>query len=775
MKKVLKEKKIILPILLIQLFILIAETPFLFLNNYSFHLDSSDFSGGESYFDSSKNATVVESEYPQTVDSKEFSLPRGVYRIYFNYKTTDDQRHNVLIKTNVTDYAPIKTNSVTLYREKNSMDYLFYVNKKTDNILISLNYDGGEKAYFEIDSVDIVRTNIYSRITIFTSILAIIICDFFLLLALSGWFTQKRKLTFALLFGCAILSSAPLLTDYVTTSGDYIYHLLRIEGVKDGILSGYFPIRIYPNWVFGYGYIDAAMYGNILLYIPAVFRIVGFSVTASFKALVISGNLIAIATSYLCFKKMFKDNVYAGVLGTYLYTLMPYRMMCIHDFGNVGFFCASSFMPLILLGLYKIFTDDVNDKKYKYNFLIATAGICGVFLNHILSTEIIAVFIILICLILIKRVFVFKRFLQLLATLVSSLAISIYFIIPFLDNLRQNLQIKNVSARTIQEMGIFPTQFLSLFVNHGSHTFYGPQGMTDCYDSTSGFALTFGLFVFLIILFTKEKGKRKTVQVGIFFAVLAVLAGYMCTLFFPWDFLQSLNGLFETMISSLQFPTRLIMITGVFLIVVTLCAYAYLTEDENKKKFAKIFWSVEMGLVVIATLYLNNDLMVKGPVLRIYDMCEVGTGNVAGGEYLFYGLKDDYIRLFTYRNESASENVTVNEYKKDGLKCNVTCTNTSAEEGYIELPLLYYIGYKAYDTNTGETMTCIYGNRCDIRVLIPSGYNSSFEVKYTGRGYWKLGDMASAGSLILLCVWFIICKKKDRAAQKPELQKSKKK
>lgn len=66
-------------------------------------------------------------------------------------------------------------------------------------------------------------------------------------------------------FGLALLllfSSLPLLQDTMLSSGDLGYHMLRMMGIKDGILAGQFPVRIAPKWQQGYGYASSIFYGR---------------------------------------------------------------------------------------------------------------------------------------------------------------------------------------------------------------------------------------------------------------------------------------------------------------------------------------------------------------------------------------------------------------------------------------------------------------------------------------------------------------------------------
>ena len=46
---------------------------------------------------------------------------------------------------------------------------------------------------------------------------------------------------------------------------DLMYHMLRTEGVKEALLEGNFPARIYMNFYNGYGYGSPLFYPDIFL------------------------------------------------------------------------------------------------------------------------------------------------------------------------------------------------------------------------------------------------------------------------------------------------------------------------------------------------------------------------------------------------------------------------------------------------------------------------------------------------------------------------------
>ena len=139
-------------------------------------------------------------------------------------------------------------------------------------------------------------------------------------------------------FGLALLllfSSLPLLQDTMLSSGDLGYHMLRMMGIKDGILAGQFPVRIAPKWQQGYGYASSIFYGETLLYVGALFRLIGFSFITSYRLFLLFINALTILVAYYSFRKIFEDrNI--GLLCTVLYTLSVYRLSKTYICGSLG-------------------------------------------------------------------------------------------------------------------------------------------------------------------------------------------------------------------------------------------------------------------------------------------------------------------------------------------------------------------------------------------------------------------------------------------------------
>ena len=100
-----------------------------------------------------------------------------------------------------------------------------------------------KKLYQNIKDIKIEETNrLYGKYIFY----AFVIC---LLIGGLSIFNKKevstKKIILALL-GIIMASCYPIYTDYLMAGADMPFHLLRIEGIKEGLITGYFPVKIHP-------------------------------------------------------------------------------------------------------------------------------------------------------------------------------------------------------------------------------------------------------------------------------------------------------------------------------------------------------------------------------------------------------------------------------------------------------------------------------------------------------------------------------------------------
>jgi hypothetical protein len=564
-------------------------------------------------------------------------------------------------------------------------------------------------------------------------------------------------------FGLVLLllfSSLPLLQDAMLSSGDLGYHMLRMMGIKDGILAGQFPVRIAPKWQQGYGYASSIFYGETLLYVGALFRLIGFSYITSYRLFLLFINALTILIAYYSFRKIFEDR-YIGFLCTVLYTLSIYRLSKTFICGSLGETLGILFLPLIAYGFYRVFTQNIANKEYRYSWIPLTIAFAGLVQSHLLTGEQVGAFTILLCLILIKKVFRKETFCSLAKTVIYSVLLSAWFLVPFADYmLRGDFTIQHVSGRTIQHRGLYLPNMLFTFFRNGYNVFYADNGMAESQPMGMGIALTVALLLWAGMLFFRKTAhlRKEEKALGNIAGGFAVLAMCMCLSVFPWDKIQSLNGITAMLVSSIQFPNR-------FLTIATLCAVlvAGVVAKEIRGQYEthglQLYFAGMIVLTLCSSIYMMDDMLQTCDNYRIYGEEGMGSGYIAGAEYLPYGAD---AALFWTHDPYAGEMVAITDYHKDGIKIEMHCQNRGDKTEIVELPLLYYYGYRAYDKITGQELTITTSGNYAVCVEVPAGYEGTVQVTFVSPWYWRVAEVVSYLSLLGLIAGVAMEKKRER-------------
>ena len=176
----------------------------------------------------------------------------------------------------------------------------------------------------------------------------------------------------------AFIASIPLMMDGLFKQQDLIFHLNRIEGIKEGLASAKdFPVRIQPQWLNG--------------------------------------------------------NRRAGLAGAAIYTLNLYRLTNIYVRAALGELVAMTFFPLVFWGLWHIFTQDLQKIKKDKVWILLSAGYLGILFSHLISCEMIGMLTVLICVFRIKKIFVKERFFALLKAFLGIVAGGAWYWLPLLE------------------------------------------------------------------------------------------------------------------------------------------------------------------------------------------------------------------------------------------------------------------------------------------------------------------------------------------------------
>lgn len=153
----------------------------------------------------------------------------------------------------------------------------------------------------------------------------------------------------------------------------------RVYEMATALSSGQFPVRWVGDLGYGYGYPLFNFYAPLPYYIGAIFNLLGFDALTATKIMFAIGIILAGITMFFFLNNLIGE--LGALLGSLLYMYAPYHAVDIYVRGAVGEFYAMSFLPLILVGIIKIFKH--KDGKYsKLGVMIASLGFAGVLLSH---------------------------------------------------------------------------------------------------------------------------------------------------------------------------------------------------------------------------------------------------------------------------------------------------------------------------------------------------------------------------------------------------------
>lgn len=568
----------------------------------------------------------------------------------------------------------------------------------------------------------------------------------------------------ALLVITAIASSLSL-TGVLMEGHDTRFHLARIEGIKEGILAGQFPVRISPVFYNGYGYANSIFYGELFLYFPAFLRLIGFTVIDSYNAYLVAINFL---TAFICFyagRKILADDAIAVTMAM-LYTLSPYRLMDMYSRSAIGEVTAMAFLPLVVYGLYRIFTEDSSAKSYKNAYLPLTLGITGIIQSHVLTVEMTAGFILLACVFFCFKTLQKKRFLMLVKTVGITILVNLWFLVPFVDfMLTQDIRIfENKAVDRIQKTGLFFPQLFSLFSDFSLMSVEASEGLASEMTYSMGLPVGLGIALFGVMLLVKKDDfeYNRAKKIGGCIGILAVIAIWMTTVSFPWDRISTMSVPFARMIASLQFVWRFVGVATALAVFVVGFGLVLLKKQEGSKVlFAAVALLASLSLMS-GMDFVQDNFFNRGTadITENSLMLENNSYYAMHGEYTLKGHKYEVVTEIW--EPRCFEGVEITDYKKKGTNIQFSVENNGAD-GYVYLPLLNYKGYKvSSEDNVISNDNLEMGEHAEMRINIPDGYVGTISVSYAGFWYWRLAELVTWATLIGLFVFYIKNRKADR-------------
>lgn len=675
------------------------------------------------------------------VQSPKVDLKTGSYDVTINYRSQGEGSGYSFFSDDATYRTLLGRVDESLEGgRKNKTMSVSYL-RKVEGFSVSIHYGGD--GYLLVSSIQICQTRALERMLL-ASVLFIGGC--WLIVAR---YIKERNVKRLLAYGAIVagLASLPTMMPYLYDGDDLVFHLLRIEGIAEGLKAGQFPVRIQPHWMNGYGYPVSVFYGEGVLGAAGILRWIGFPLQLSYKLYILFVNFLTFFITWFSCMRLTDDKRIAGV-GAVLYVLAPYRLMNIYGRAAVGEYTAMAFLPLVLVGSYEILM--VDEKKRRCSWLVLAFGMTGIIQSHILTCEIVVLILGITCLVCWRKILESSRLMDFIKAAACTILLNMEFLVPFLDYMREDFFVNSADFdHYIQTHGTFINQLLAL-LPHG----YGQEcSVVDGLRSGAEKTVSLGVaFLAVMVIYLAEKRKNadhnsKIWKLGQYCFGTGIALVVMSTVWFPWDFLHDLNGVFAVLISRLQFPWRILGAASLMFSILS-CVVLYNLKETGRKAVI----GLEFFLVIAAGLtagYYISSLTEANNVIYVADVESIGTFEIMGGEYIPDGVSWSAEKMVQGKVWHGEELVVTRKMKR-GSNFELECENLSDEVQTVDLPMTYYRGFIAKDRDSGERIALKTGENGRIRLMIPEQYQGVVSVQFQEPVLWRIANVITLLSVIAI-------------------------
>lgn len=552
-----------------------------------------------------------------------------------------------------------------------------------------------------------------------------------------------------------VMASIPLFNNYLIRGHDIYFHLMRIEGLAQGLGAREFPVRIQPAWYDGYGYAVSVFYSDLFLYPAALLRLLGISLQDAYKVYVVLCNVATTLISGYSFGKIFRKRE-IGVFGSCLYTLSPYRLVNLYTRGALGEYTGMIFWPLLIYSCVLLLNEDRKKVQIQKGAVLMGISMAGMLQSHMLTAEIACMVLLLLVIVYCRRIFHKEVMLAGCGAVAAALGLSAWFLIPFLDYMlfeRFNINSIRNNDIMIQRQGAFLSQVFAIFDNAVGQSLDSGAGTAGDFTQGAGLSLMLSVIILMLLCIRGylKREERRNRQITITAAGLGVLMVAMSTLYFPWDRLCRISRIFRYIIVKIQFPWRF---TGVAvgLLAVVWCAVLNYTEREYDRRKKVITICLAVGILLLSVGHFVIDLNQRAERIQVRSVEEMDTFVASGEEYL---PVDTVLGKLKTQELYKDDSVEISDVVYHGTSITMHVKNTSAQQMGLELPRLYYAGYQALEvTEEGQhfPIEVTDGTNHVIKLMIPEETEGNITLSFREPWYWRLAEiitLLSAGIVIL--------------------------
>lgn len=527
---------------------------------------------------------------------------------------------------------------------------------------------------------------------------------------------------------------------------DYSYHLQRIGSIAEEIKFkglGAFPIRIYSTNEYNYGYASPLFYGDILLYPVAILSLLGLNAVYGYRIMLVVLYSACFFNMYYCTKQISK-NVQTSIICAVIYAFSSYFALDLFVRSALGECFAFVFLPLACYGYYCTIINPDMPKKHR---LFLVFGMAGLLLTHLISTTLIAIFMVIFGLVYYKNWIKNPKILinfTLLALLTAALCA--FFVFPLLE---QMLTAKfYTTEHTLYQFEHWKLRWASWI---GPHAFWKLQG--DRFPQLRDglwFAGGFGWMLVTLIAIWGFNAKKLKNQL-----MVSLLAASLILILMAQGLIIPLNKL-QKVIGFMQFSYRILLICTLFMSIFG--AYAVHTLKNKKINMLLLIVSIISCMLIVVTSYK----IIHKECPSMTNEYTLTTDQIGKGEYipneLVESLSDTnfskYCQNRGNRVDVNHRDVNFSHSNDEHGKIELTFSGNHYDDTAFELPLLMYKGYSAVNEETGEKYDVSASEHGLVNVNVGDEQSGKVIVRYTGTIIQHISDVISILTIILLLIYF---------------------
>lgn len=590
----------------------------------------------------------------------------------------------------------------------------------------------------------------------------------------------------AIIFIVSIFVCLPLLNKNCNIYiDDGIQHLCRLIGTEQTLVSKQFLPMIMSNFCNNFGYSWNIFYSPLTAYIPLIFRIFSFSFETCLNLFMF---VVTVATGIAMYKFVIKitKNKNIAILASVLYIIAPYRITDMYVRMALAELTSFIFIPMVFSGMYSI----INENKKSSLLIIGASGL-------ILTHTVVCMYTAMLCfvyLIVFIRKLNKKSILNLLVSLLMIVIITSFYWVGLAQHYFSTSYEVFVPGRMER------VDVLNFYKTSLSQLVYTDQEQNMIYEI--GIVTFIGLLLtpIAIMKFEKQEKEKDFTKIYGLFGILGIVLTIMTLKIFPFE---KLPGTF-TMI---QFTFRLFEFTSFFFAIISAVNFWILIKNFNIRDviiislIACLLTTIYGKKISYEKKYDEKDFIEPRRVTK--DVGRINAG-MASFEYLpskaFNCLKtyiadredvpiilnnsDNQIIISDYEKngsnmkmkilkaspelangtdkvyevseELTNEEDTISEANQDDESSKA---NTTSEDIEIELPYIYYLGYRVKIDGKEVKYTESEHGFVQINVDKELNEEAKITVKYLGTNEMIIAFAVSLVSTVSYAIFTITAKR----------------